>query len=255
MQSKVRAHAFAFAVVFSIFINSQSSGAGEILAREIGPRSEVPLSGFNINYFDFNKAPNARVNCGEIARSKTCPRDMTLVCSEHFRTAVCIDTNLVSDAANGRPRGNMNLAACQAACAAQGKRIPKNNEWLVACTGTRPEACLNYRGSWPPGRFAAIPGHTCQINGPTSGPCLTSPDLVAELPPVAQSCVSEAGVRGCVGTFHQWVSEHVIGAQHGYYRFNGGSYVVAASAVEYVTPAHSNDFYHYANGCRCARDL
>jgi len=32
-------------------------------------------------------------------------------------------------------------------------------------------------------------------------------------------------------------------------------YVVPASAVDYVTPAHDNSFYHYANGCRCATDV
>lgn len=239
----------------SLILNFSSSFALEVTSQEIGPSSTRPLRGFNVNYFNWNRAPATVVDCKQIMKTKKCPADMTLVCSEHFRTAVCVDTDLMNDPTTGRPEGNMNLYACQSACAAQGKRIPKNNEWLVACTGSQPSQCLNYGKPWPPGAFAKIPGHACQVHGETSSQCMTSQDLVNELPPVSPVCVSEAGVRGCIGTFHQWVSEHVIGAEWGYYRFNGGSFVVDASAVDYVTPAHSNDFYHYANGCRCARDL
>lgn len=246
---------FASFALLTLVLGMSSARALEVSSRDIGPRSVQPLRGFNVNYFDFNKVAVASLDCKQTLKTKRCPADMTAVCSEHFKTAVCMDTDLLNDPNTGRPQGNMNLYACEAACAAQGKRIPKNNEWLVACTGTQPSACLTYGRAWPPGQFEKIPGHVCQTHGATSSACMTSQDLVNELPPVSPACVSEAGVRGCVGTFHQWVTDHVIGAEHGYKRFNGGSFVVPASAVEYVTPAHTNDFYHYANGCRCARDL
>lgn len=243
----------------------------EVLATYIGPQSDQPLRGFNVNHFDCNKVHQSTPACNQQAQrkqncqarsknKKTCPTGMVFVCSEHFATAVCVDQDLLNDPSTGRPQGNMNLYACQSACAAQGKRIPTNNEWQVACTGSQPASCNTFYSSggvYPPEAFAHQPGHVCNpasgYGGPYASACMTSQDLVALLPEISPSCVSDAGVRGCIGTFHQWVSEHFIGEyQHQGYRFNGGSFVVKASAVDYVTPAHTNDFYHYANGCRCA---
>lgn len=236
----------------------------EVLSQNIGPGSSQPLRGFNVNHFDWTKDTGQALNCKALAKKKSiCPDKMVFVCSEFFHIAVCTDQDLYNDANTGRPQGNMNLYACENACAAQGKRIPTNNEWQVSCTGTPPEECNTYYpngGAYPPEYFATVPGHACNrsVNGPDApyhSACMTSQDIVDLLPPIQNSCVSEAGVRGCVGTLHQWVSQHFIGAQaHQGYRFNGGSFVVKASAVDYVTPAHSNDFYHFGNGCRCAAD-
>lgn len=222
----------------------------EVMAHDIGPRSRYPMRGFNVNHFEFQKATAAVPNCQALAASHPCRDNMVFVCSQHFRTAVCVDRDLYNDPRTGRPEGNMNLDDCKSACKAKGERLPTNNEWQVACTGTLPETCLTYRGEYPPVRFSRIPGHVCQTTGPYNNPCMTSPDLVALLPPVPRACVSEAGVRGCVGTFEQWVSNHFV-AGH-YYRFNGGMYALPASAIDYVTPAHPDNFRHYASGCRCA---
>lgn len=234
----------------------------QVLSTEIGPRSQNPIRNMNINRFDESRKSQERVNCQSYDYARVCPENMVFVCSEHFRIAVCVDRDLHNDSHTGRPQGNMNLYACQQTCARQNKRIPTNNEWQVACTGTQPYECLTYYrngGTYPPEYFARIPGHPCNPNSgiPGAGPynhlCMTHPDLINALPPVSNQCVSEAGVRGCVGTFHQWVSHHFVGAgENQGFRFNGGSYVVTASAVDYVTPAHTNDFFHYANGCRCA---
>lgn len=247
----------------------------EVLSSEIGPKSEYPLRGFNVNRFDCSRvkqstpacgqSSSARKSCKELGKNKKiCPDKMVFVCSDYFSTAVCVDQDLYNDAYTGRPQGNMNLYACESACAAQGKRIPTNNEWQVACTGSQPSACNTYYsngGVYPPEYFAQQPGHVCNPasghGGPYASACMTSPDIVAMLPEIPASCVSDAGVRGCIGTFHQWVSEHFIGAgSNGGFRFNGGSFVVKnASAVDYVTPAHNNEFYHYANGCRCVTSV
>ena len=225
----------------------------EIQSLEIGPRSRSPIADFNVNRFESQKAPSAAPDCAALgANPRVCQPGMTFVCSRYFRTALCLDTELLPDARTGRPRGNMNLADCQAACAFQGKRLPTNNEWQVGCTGTRPEACLVYSGPHPGVRFSAVPGHPCQVYGPYSGQCMVSQDLVDLLPPTPAACVSEAGVNACVGTFEQWASQHFVAGKS--FRFNGGMFALSASAVDYVTPAHGNDFRHYASGCRCASD-
>lgn len=253
---------FALFIIFSQSTSAQSIPFKEVLSTQIGPASDQPLRGFNINHFDWSKSTGAKPNCkAKAANKNVCPTNMVFVCSEHFNTAVCVDQDLYNDPSTGRPQGNMNLYACQAACAAQGKRIPTNNEWQVACTGSEPRSCNTFYengGVYPPEYFAKVPGHACNrsVNGPNApydSPCMTSQDLVAMLPETPAACVSEAGVRGCIGTFHQWVSDHLDQFKHHQgFRFNGGSYVVKASAVDYVTPAHDNSFYHYANGCRCA---
>jgi len=256
---------YVFCFIVFVFASFAHAAFQEVLSQDIGPKSEQPLSGFNVNHFDWTKDTGVAVNCKDLgAKQNVCPDNMVFVCSEFFHIAVCVDQDLYIDANTGRPQGNMNLYACESACAAQGKRIPTNNEWQVACTGTPPDECnVFYKngGSYPPEYFALVPEHVCnrEVNGrnaPYESACMTSPDIVAMLPETPAACVSEAGVRGCVGTFHQWVSQHFIGAQaHGGYRFNGGSFVVQASAVDYVTPAHDNSFYHFGNGCRCASDV
>lgn len=259
---KVFVRVLTLFLVFSQNSNAQMLPFQEVLSQNIGPKSNQPLKGFNINHFDWTKDTGQKLNCKAMGANKNvCPANMVFVCSEFFHIAVCVDQDLHKDANRGKPQGNMNLHACQNTCATQGKRIPTNNEWQVACTGTPPSACNTFYengGEYPPEYFAKVPGHVCNraVNGPNApyqSACMTSQDIVDMLPPIAPSCVSEAGVRGCVGTFHQWVSDHFVGAsQHGGFRFNGGSYVVKASAVDYVTPAHTNDFYHFGNGCRCA---
>lgn len=256
--------AFAILLLFSQISMAQTVPFNEVLSTDIGPKSDEPLRGFNINHFDWGKNNKSKPNCkAKAANKNVCPVNMVFVCSEHFNTSVCVDQDLLNDPSTGRPQGNMNLYACQSACAAQGKRIPTNNEWQVACTGSQPSSCNTYYsngGVYPPEYFSQQPGHACNrsVNGPNApydSPCMTSPDLVAMLPPVSPACVSEAGVRGCIGTFHQWVSEHLDQFKHhDGFRFNGGSFVVKQSAVDYVTPAHNNSFYHYANGCRCAAE-
>lgn len=250
------------AIIFSSLSNAQMLPFKEVLSQQIGPASTQPLRGFNVNHFDWNKDTKQVLNCKALGKDKNrCPSGMVFVCSEFFHIAVCMDQDLHNDPSTGRPQGNMNLYACQSACAAEGKRIPTNNEWLVGCTGSEPAACNTYYengGEYPPEAMAKVPGHACNrsvngANAPYESACMTSPDIVAMLPPVSNQCVSEAGVRGCIGTFHQWASQHWLGqASHDGYRFNGGSFVVKASAVDYVTPAHTNDFYHFGNGCRCA---
>ena len=224
----------------------------EVMTRKIGPASKHPMHAFNVNHFEFSKADSETPDCKAMAKAHPCPEKMVFVCSKFFRTATCVDENLLNDNRTGKPKGNMNLGDCEAACKLQNKRLPTNNEWQVACAGTEPTACLTYKGEYPPIHFSKIKGHVCQTTGPYNDPCMTSPDLVALLPRTPQACVSEAGVRGCVGTFEQWVSNAFVA--HKFYRFNGGMYALDASAVDYVTPGHDSSYRHYAGGCRCASD-
>jgi hypothetical protein len=235
----------------------------EVVSTRIGPSARKPTLGLNANRFDMRRRATDPVDCAAMFESHACPEDMIFVCSSHFRISVCLERDLIEDAATGRPRGNMNLERCQEACSAKGRRLPTNNEWLVGCTGTPPEACstyyLTHRQS-PSEILSEVEGHIChpETHLPGAGPwgtrCLSSPDALAMMPEIGEGCVSEAGVRGCVASLAQWVSHHPLGKGHHGYRTNGGSFVVRSAAVDYVTRAHQNKFYHFGSGCRCASE-
>jgi hypothetical protein len=246
------------AALFAALALNAPPAYAEVLSREIGPRSQLDTN--NTNRFNPGQGQQeAHAGCDAAAfqsqyGAPPCPRDMTWVCSRHFGISVCVDTELKKDG-SGLPRGNFSRTTCAAACEAEGKRLPRNNEWLVACTGTPIAPCLNYRGEWPPGHFARIQGHPCSTYGTGSGRCMSDPALTRLMPPVAEACVSEAGVSGCVGTLGQWVHEigtNSSGNRRG--RFNGGLFPQPASSVIYTTTAHGPDYSDYSIGCRCARD-
>lgn len=243
----------AWLLIFVLSPLTSASEYNEVLATVIGPRSR--LSTNNTNNFNLEEQPDSPVvhhQC-DIERFRTqeghepCAADMRWVCSRHFQISLCVDYDIARDRQQ-LPRGNLNRTACANYCAIQGKRLPSNNEWLVACTGSEPANCLNYEGEWPPGHFAKILGHPCQVHGATSSQCFSHPDLTRQLPTYDPRCRSEAGLIGCIGSLGQWAA----GPRS---RFNGGLFPQPASSVLYTTTAHSPVYSDYSIGCRCAQDI
>lgn len=229
----------------------------EVTTTEIGPRSSLKTN--NSNSFNpslISKNSQAHFDCDLESFRKNmgrlpCPGDMQWVCSKSFKTSVCMDRDLVQNP-DGKPMANLNRKQCEDICRKQGKRLLTNNEWLVGCTGTPIEPCLNYRGTWPPGHFSKVPNHVCQKHSTTSSQCMTSPDLTGLMPEISAECRSEAGVRGCVGTLGQWVSDQL---NNGNGRFNGGLFPQKASSVIYSTVAHGPGYSDYSIGCRCGKSI
>lgn len=259
--------AILFSACTSISTWAQSDQAGrglpvlpyhEVLATQIGPGPSYasPPPNMNINHLDLDKMSSVVPDCDRIvARPGVCPEDTVFVCSRHFRTAVCLDRFMLEDPETGGVLGNTNEADCRARCNAVGKRLPTNNEWLVGCTGTVASDCLAplHEIYWPAGKYAHTPGHPCygaDVHGPNQE-CMMWPGFIAEAPPVKASCVSEAGVYGCVGSFEQWVSTR---APNGHGKFNGGFYGHSGSSVLYTTMGHTADYRHFGSTCRCAKD-
>ena len=230
--------------------------SAEVMSHEIGPRSSLATN--NTNIFDWNQTQpgTATADCDperfekEYGR-KPCAGDMVWVCSRFFGISACTDKDLAVNK-EGRPAGNFSRDTCAAYCERQGKRLLSNNEWLVSCTGTPVEPCLNYGGEWPPGYFAKKPDHPCARYGTGSAQCMSDPRLTSLMPATDSACRSEAGVAGCAGTLGQWVSGNIPGTARG--RFNGGLFPQRASSVIYTTTAHSHAYSDYSIGCRCAAD-
>lgn len=229
----------------------------EVKTKEIGPRSSLKTNNSNsFNHSLVSKNAKVHFDCDlESFRKSTghlpCPSEMQWVCSKSFQTSICVDRDLVQNP-DGKPMANLNRKQCESICQKQGKRLLTNNEWLVGCTGTPLDPCLNYRGTWPPGHFSKIPNHVCQKHSTTSAQCMTSPDLTGLMPEISEACRSEAGVRGCVGTLGQWVSDQL---SNGNGRFNGGLFPQKASSVVYSTVAHGPGYSDYSIGCRCGKSI
>ena len=228
----------------------------EVLSTAIGPGN--PKGTNNTNRLDRSSPGRIHANCDLPLFQRQygrlpCPADMQWVCSRHFQISVCVDRDLGSGG-DGAPTGNMSRNGCANFCSAKGKRLPTNNEWLVGCNGTPYAECLNYKGTWPPGHFAKIKGHPCEIHGATSSQCMTHPDLTKQLPARDPQCVSEALVNSCVGTLGQWVSDSPNG-NSSRAKFNGGFFPQPASSVIYTTTAHGPGYSDYSIGCRCAKDI
>ena len=230
----------------------------EVLAARIGPGASYPSSppNMNINHIDSALITQSVPDCDRLARNpQVCPADTVFVCSRNFHTAVCMDRFIVDNPQTGVVIGNTNERDCRTRCQAEGKRLPTNNEWLVSCTGTVASSCLPPQKEiyWPAGKYAHDVHHPCygaDVHGPNQE-CMMWPGFITEAPPVKASCVSEAGVYGCVGSFEQWVSTR---APNGHGKFNGGFYGHPGSSVLYTTMGHTADYRHFGSSCRCAKD-
>ena len=165
---------------------------------------------------------------------------MSQVCHPNYEIKVCIDTDLVTDE-NGLPRGSMSYDQCEAHCTAQGKRLPSNNEWMVAALGTDRNACL------PPGGAPAQEGYAGRT---TNGRMNDASFNIAGLGHDRRQCVSTFGVRDMIGTLGQHVTHGM--AQSGRTQFNGGFWGMPHSSIFYRTVFHEADHTDFSTGCRCA---
>jgi formylglycine-generating enzyme required for sulfatase activity len=178
---------------------------------------------------------------------------MVPVCSKEIK--VCVDRFELYESQSLKPVGYMNRASCEDACKAQGKRLLKNKEWLLACEGTKPKACNIFRQS-PVVRMYRAPepwifmGVDCkQGENRWTLTCMNDPRLneMAEglaVPGEFKDCVSRFGVYDMVGNLGEWVDE-----PNGV--FNGGLYPMPRSSCQYTTTAHGPGYSDYSIGCRC----
>jgi hypothetical protein len=227
----------------------------------------------NSNFYDLTRV-NQRVNAADCSREEfvrryghePCPTDMAWVCSPKWQVNVCMDRDLRREA-SGRFMGNVSRQECKAWCEQRGRRLPTNNEWLVACEGTQPSQCLQ-RATYHPIIYRlrstqawVYNNINCKAGTNAWRDCMSDLRLTDRMrdprtggmvgvPPAAetQRCISEYGVRNMVGVLGQWVSD-TYGTRG---QFNGGLYPQPASSCNYTTVAHPSDYTDYSIGCRCS---
>jgi len=231
----------------------------------------------NTNAFDLSRIQQrvSEADCDRQAYVRRhgrepCPGDMAWVCSAQWQVNICVDRDLRRDN-QGRARGHVTRAQCQAMCQAQGRRLLTNNEFLAACEGTQPRTCLPARAIHPVVSRLRSPrpwiynGIDCKAGNNAWGPCINDASLndsVGEVLDITISpaaggnaraaCTSDYGVRNMAGVLGQWVSDtYRVGRREVRGQFNGGLYSQPASSCNYTTVAHGTDYTDYSIGCRC----
>jgi hypothetical protein len=157
------------------------------------------------------------------------------------------------------PQGYINATQAQAACAASGKRLCSDAEWLRACQGAagsiypygdtrQPGVCndaramhpaIEYFGSSDPSVFSML-DHSC-LNQLEDGldPAGANP-----------GCVTAEGLLDMMGNLHEWTADPAG-------TFRGGFYVdtmINGNGCLYRTTAHDVSHWDYSTGFRCCAD-
>jgi sulfatase modifying factor 1 len=154
------------------------------------------------------------------------------------------------------PQAYVSSVQAAAACAAAGKRLCTDAEWLRACRGApsttypygdtrQPGVCndaratnpvVEYFGSSDPSVFA-MGGHPCIDQLPSS------------LAPTGgrAGCVTTDGAFDMMGNLNEWTADPAG-------TFRGGDYVntmINGEGCLYLTTAHDTSFWDYSTGFRC----
>ncbi|HUH00625.1 MAG TPA: SUMF1/EgtB/PvdO family nonheme iron enzyme [Kofleriaceae bacterium] len=154
------------------------------------------------------------------------------------------------------PQGYITGDQAAAACAAAGKRLCTDVEWLRACRGpggliypygdTRdPGACNDARAMHP--AIELFGTSADWIWSMLGHPCINQlPDSLAATGSHA-ACVTAEGAFDMMGNLHEWTAD-----SDG--TFRGGFYVdtvINGDGCLYVTTAHSTAHWDYSTGFRC----
>ena len=157
------------------------------------------------------------------------------------------------------PQGYIHQVHAADACAAAGKRLCTDSEWLRACQGTAAHrypygdvhdaaACNGARTCHPAVQFFET--SASWIWSELSHPCLNQlPDGLASTGAHA-GCETAEGVFDLVGNLHEWTAD-----PDG--TFRGGFYVDTAingAGCLYRTTAHNVWHWDYSTGFRCCAD-
>jgi len=158
------------------------------------------------------------------------------------------------------PQGYLDQVTAASACAASGKRLCTDAEWLRACRGPSawtypwgndpaPGTCNDTRATHPLVEYygttdAWIWNHTDQ-------PCLNQLPASLDRAGERSSCVTVEGVFDMVGNLLEWTSDPAG-------TLRGGSYVestINGLGCLYVTTAHNVYHSDFLTGFRCCADL
>lgn len=200
---------------------------------------------------EFNDANNITI-CHEFAPGQVClgsPR----------RQRFCIDRFEYPNKESAHPPVMVDWYDAAGACAARGKRLCWESEWVSACEG--PEKL-----PFPYGlkRDAS----KCNIDNPwlnvdldklyAKSPGIQGPELLRLDQSVAsgamKGCVSGFGVRDLTGNVDEWVNAEKIYKKSKWAGLKGGAWGHVRNACRPMTTSHAPDFTYYFVSFRCCAD-
>jgi len=164
------------------------------------------------------------------------------------------------------PQAYISRVEAAGACANAGKRLCTGDEFILACSGGKPDendypyggherqlgVCNEGKGSSMVRFFGKNPKGWSQDD--LNDPRLNQWDGGLARTGSFAKCVSPFGVYDCVGNLHEWVDE---ADPRGRGRFRGGFYGDAENhgpGCKYMTHGHMPTYHDYSTGFRCCAD-
>jgi hypothetical protein len=157
------------------------------------------------------------------------------------------------------PQGYISQPQSAAACAAAGKRLCKDEEWLAACRGSKNQrfpygneekrgTCNDHRDKHPAMQY--LESRDLSVFTKLEHPCINQ--IADSLLPsgAKKECVTPDGIYDIVGNLHEWTADPKG-------NFRGGYYVdtwMNGHGCEYLTTAHEARYWDYSTGFRCCAD-
>jgi hypothetical protein len=158
------------------------------------------------------------------------------------------------------PQGYISGVQAKAACAAAGKRLCTDTEWLRACRGpakfTYPYGstlklgtCNDHRDKHPAVEYFGT--SAAWIWSQLGHPCINQQAKTVTKTGALPGCVSAEGAFDLIGNLHEWTADPAG-------TFRGGFYVdtkLNGPGCLYATTAHDTGHWDYSTGFRCCADL
>ena len=157
------------------------------------------------------------------------------------------------------PQAYISQLQAGVACAAAGKRLCQDDEWVAACRGSRGTqfpygtterlgTCNDHRDPHPAMQY--LESHALSVFTKLEHPCINQvPDSLLTTG-AKNACTTPEGVVDIVGNVHEWTAN-----PKGHFR--GGYYVdthLNGHGCDYVTTAHEARYWDYSTGFRCCAD-
>jgi len=177
---------------------------------------------------------------------------------------VCMDRYEAPNVAGASPLAMQNALDGEAWCAARGKRLCTEAEWVRACNGTTmrpyPYGTTYKRGTCTDDKTWIAPNWTVLGMWPSAAAMKEAQRLYQADPSGSRTgCVSEEGVRDLTGNVAEWVRRSFSNANNYDHVMKGcywaGCYGGTPPSCAFVNPAHPSGFRSYEAGFRCCRDL
>ncbi|AKT37045.1 uncharacterized protein CMC5_011710 [Chondromyces crocatus] len=200
---------------------------------------------------EYNKANRITI-CHEFAPGQVClerPR----------RQRFCIDRYEYPNQEGGHPPVMVSAYDAVDACAALGKRLCWESEWVAACEGPeklpfpyglkRDPAQCNIDNPWREPSLARIYA---------TDPAIRGPELLRldqSVPSGAKKgCVSGFGVHDLTGNLDEWVHAEEPRGRSRWAGLKGGAWGHVRNACRPMTTSHAPEFTYYFISFRCCAD-